>query len=501
MKKIYLIILFILIACSNAFSQNKLSSEQLKEDLTILGDIAMGLSPKLTAEDRIRIEQLTQLKKKELDGKTLTTMEFFNFLSAVDFQSKFDEHASISLTEVVLMPLLKKSKLFPLPIKMLGNRVMVNSSNSEVPYGSTIYSINGVSLDSLLNSFTKEYRDPFVKRRLEVQFSIVYLIKEGNFESFQIEYTVPSNPNKKLEKSIAGIDFETYREVFSTSIFPLERPKLQNLINTQFYPDARTYYLQLNSFNWDRSSKKSLLQLINSEHKNFEKKFKTIFKEISNYEAENLIIDLRFNSGGNVKVPGVLYSFIARDSFTEDISISMQNFEIPNIELVKKISGDKVDDSKEVKKFIKRYKKQFSEKGDSTHVWKLVDNEEREPSSKAFKGNVYLLVGGKSISSSAYFAALFLANDRGLIVGEEMGGSYRSLSAGQILTYELPNSKLELQAPIMEVNFSSELYEKINDLRIKPHIEFNEEELQYYFVEKRDIDIEKVLERIKADIK
>lgn len=498
MKNIFLLTLSILIICSTANAQNNLDSEQLNEDLTILGNIATGLSPKLTAKDRSRIDQIIELKRKELDGKTLNSIDFFKFLMEVDFQTKFDEHASISITEEVLMPLLMSSKLFPIPIKILGSMTIINSAHSEIPYGSRIYAINGIKIDSLLRSFTRDFEDTHAKRRLERQFSIIFLILKGSFETFEIEYATPNNLNEKLEKSIPGIDFKEYRSVFSETVFPLEQDKLKNLINTHFYQKSNTYYLQLNSFNWDNSGKKGILHFLNSEHKNFEKRFDIIFKEISDYYAENLIIDLRFNTGGNVKVPGILYSYITDAPFIEDITITVPDFEIPNTELITKISGDEIDKLKEVQKFIKQYKKQFTEQKDSGYVWRLVDKEEVQPSSNSFNGNVYLLVSGRSISASAYFAALVKSNGRGLIVGEEMGGSYKSLSAGQILTYQLPNTKLELEAPIMEVNFSNQLSEIIIDDKIRPDIVFSENDQFVYFIKMKDIEIEKTLELLKT---
>ena len=498
MKKIFWSILFILVGISRGHSQDGLSPAQLKEDLSILGELVTGLSPKLSNKDRIRIDSLININKQKLENDTLTSMDFFNFLSEIDFQTKFDEHASLSITEEVLMPLLKKSELFPIPIKLLGDHVLVNSTNSEIPFGSKIISIDGVSVDSLLKSFTPSYKDTFIQRRLERQFSIVYLIKKGSFENFTVEYTEASSKDSLKTNSIAGINFETYREVFGNTVFPLDKANLNNLINTNFFEESNTYYLQLNSFNWNNAGKNGLFYFLNAEHKNFEKRFKTIFKEISDYKAKNLIIDLRHNYGGNVKVPGVLYSYIAKQAFVEDISLKIQDFNIPAPELISRISSDQVKNKEQVEKFIRLYKKQFL-KSDDGYLWKLVENEEVEPEKKGFKGNVYLLVSGRSVSASAYFTALFKSNNRGLIVGEEMGGSFRSLTAGQTLTYRLPNSKIELEMPIMEVNFSSDLYEKIGKERIEPDIEFSDKELWTYFLANKSVEIEKVLELAREE--
>ena len=499
MRKYVLTLFFAIITLSYSYTQEKLEADLLKEDLRIIGDIAIGLSPKLSGEDKTRIDQLIRKKQEELEGKSLTSPEFFNFLSEINFRTRFDEHASLSLAGDAVIPLLNASKLFPLPIKIIENTIAVNTENGQLPFGSKIYSVNGIAMDSLLSSFSRHYEATFTRRRMELQFSLIYLIKKGSFEQFQVEYSLPSDPGIRLRKSIDGIDFETYNSVFNEIIFPLKQERLENLINTEFLEESNTYYLQLNSFNWDNSAKKGLLHFLNTEHKNFEKRFTTLFREITNTNAENLIIDLRFNQGGNVKVPAVLYSFLTAEPFSQEIRITIPDFEIPNIELINRISRETIEDEKEVKKFIRLYEKQFAMQGDSMFVWNLVENEKIQPSPNAFKGKVYLLVSGRSISSAAYFAALFKSHKRGLIVGEEMGGSYRSLSAGQILAYTIPNSKIELEAPIMEVNFSDQLYQTIQREKILPDLQFSEEDRYRFFLEKKDIELEKILEMINKN--
>ena len=99
MKKLLSLIAWMMIINHSTVAQDSLSSAQLIEDLTIMGNIAIGISPNLTDEDRTRIDQLIELKKKKLDGKTFTAIEFFNFLSTIDFETKFDEHARLSIRE------------------------------------------------------------------------------------------------------------------------------------------------------------------------------------------------------------------------------------------------------------------------------------------------------------------------------------------------------------------------------------------------------------------
>ena len=393
--------------------------------------------------------------------------------------------------------MLDESKLFPIPIKMIGNSMIVSYSAFEIPYGTKILTINGECIDSLLHSFTSKYKDTFEKRLLEKQFSLIYLIKKGNREKFDIKYASYSEESMQLEKSISGIDFQTWIRESNNPVFPLDFAKQSRLINTHFYQEANTYYLQLNSFKQKKTAQQHSFDFLTSEHKKFDKAFSIIFKEMAAHQAKNLIIDLRYNPGGNIKVPSILYSYIAKESYREDITIRIQDFEIPHAELIKRINSKTIDNKGEVAKFIRSYERKFVKNSDSGYSWKFAKNKEVKPSKRAFQGNVFLLVGGRSTSASSYFAALFKNGQRGIIVGEEMGGSFRSLTAGHQFVYQLPHSKIELAVPIMEVNFSDELSKNITTDKIKPDWEFSEEEQWKYFVEKKDIEVEKILEHVQ----
>ena len=493
----FLTFIGLLIGLQTGNSQIKISLSALQEDLNIVQEIILGLSPKLTESDRLQIQMVLDQKKKELDSDSLTTLTFLNFLMDIDINSKFDEHAQWNLTEEFLMPILEKGHLFPLPIKIIGSKMVVNDTTVDLPYGAIIHSINGEPIDTLMKSVDSDYQETFAQRQMEFQFSIMYLIREGSAESYVMKYSLPNDPSHLLEKSIKGIDLDTYQKTFSDTVFPLNKEGLSNFIYTRHFEEEHTFYLKLNSFNWYEDSPKKVSIFPKSVYKKFNQRFASLFEEMAKLAIEHLIIDLRFNQGGNVKIPGLLYSYLAQEAFNESLLLKIQDFEIPHVEHLNKIEGKENITSKDIAHFIKKIQKEFMKKNDSTELWTLSKNEVRNPKKSSFDGNVYLLVGGRSLSASSYFTALFKAHERGMIVGEQMGGSYRSLTAGKMLTYQLPNTKIELATPIMVVDFSEELYQKIDDEKITPDLIFSDDETYQYFLEKKDLEMERVFQRIK----
>lgn len=476
-----LYLIFLNLEC--IWAQETIGSTALQEDLTIIGEIIKEVSPKMTEEDRIAVDSILYDKKKELEGQSMSPWGFFDFLTNIDFETKFDEHGSLGIDEEVLMALLDTSKLFPLPLKFIENSVVVNSSEMGIlPFGSIIHAIDSIPMDSLIKFG-------------ETQFSILYLIKKGSQETFEVEFSYPSD-SSIFQKSIKGIDFQEYLNQFDNTVYPLNESELSNLINTQYYQEINTYYLQLNSFSWNDGESKGLFDFLKGTAKKFDKKFEPIFKEIQASEATNLILDLRYNGGGNVEVPAVLFEYLALQPFEESIFIETQDFVIPYPEYIREVNGESMEEERDFQKFIKQYQKLFNAT-DSTLTWILVNNETRQPNKYAFGGNVYLLVGEKTLSASSYFTALYRAADRGVIIGEEIGGSHHAITAGKILNYQLPHTKIEIEAPMMIVSFSKELYTKVPEKKVLPDILLTEEERLQYFLEKKDPELEKVMELIK----
>lgn len=77
----------------------------------------------------------------------------------------------------------------------------------------------------------------------------------------------------------------------------------------------------------------------------------------------------------------------------------------------------------------------------------LLKDFERNP--LLFKGKVYLLTSPANTSLAFYTAYQFQKQSIGIIIGEETGGNLNDINGGQILFLRLPNSKIEIDFPVM----------------------------------------------------
>ncbi len=474
--------------CMNCFAQELFNDSLLKEDFNILTNIVCEVSPNLNLKEKKALYSYLNNRSQKLNGKTMSTIDFFRFLMDTKANTKLDEHGAISLSNKVMKTLLTDKKvLFPLPIIISDNKLIINHENVQIPFGSSILKINGVSTSNIIESLLRE-KSTFALRNLEQSFDIFYLLKYGIPKTYDISYTLP---NSDIIKTITlfPVDIKTRENIYSKIIYPLNPQQYKNITNTSYFKDIDTYYIQLNSFYW----RKNTTDIYNT----FNKHFSLIFKKIKKQKAKNLIIDLRYNKGGNMMIPALFYSYISRDNFNEYMSLTVPDFKLPYKNHIVRIVHQ-TNKNNEVDHFINDFKKHFK-KNRNYYENVFINNIKRQKNKRSFKGNVYLLVGGRTFSAAAYYTALFKNYKRGIIIGEQVGGSHHNITAGKQIEYVLPNTKIIVSVPMGLLKFSQEIEKNIPELKITPDVQPSTEYQYQSLIKKEDWDLETVLNIIKKN--
>ncbi|MBL0051870.1 MAG: hypothetical protein IPP29_10360 [Bacteroidetes bacterium] len=112
--------------------------------------------------------------------------------------------------------------------------------------------------------------------------------------------------------------------------------------------------------------------------------------------------------------------------------------------------------------------------------------------SKAFQGNTHLLVDAANSSATFFLAAGLQQNKIATIVGSETGGNLKGTNGGQLFFLWLPNSKIEIDIPLIGYYPLTKQPDKgiTPDVEIKPNISD--------MLSNKDIVLEKTLELIKS---
>ena len=471
MKKLILLLLFIplvsfgqsKVAELNSFidsgTQLHLNDSLLKQDFDLFTKIVCEVSPNINLKEKRDLYSYYNKRSKELSGKTMTVLGFFKFLIDNQVDVKLDEHASIDLSEEVMKEIFTdKNILFPVPIIILNDKLIVNHEDVQIPFGSVISEINGIKVAVILDEMLKE-KNTLELRKTERSFDVFYLIKYGTPNTFNLTYSLPNTIlNKTIE--INPVDITTRNNIYKKFVYPFNRAQLKNHINTEYFVDSDSFYIQLNSFEWNEQ--------VENIYKAFDNKFKSIFKTIKKQKPKNLIIDLRYNRGGKVVIPALFYSYISQVDFNEYISIRIPDFDLPAKNNILSIDNKNVT-LENIENFLTDIQKPFIKKNNYyQHVF--INNIKKEKKKKRFNGKVFLLVGGETFSAAAYYTAIFKSNKRGKIIGEQVGGSHHNITAGNNIVYELPNSKIKLSMPIGVFKFSKDIEINLPEQNINPDI-------------------------------
>lgn len=466
----------------NSIGQVDLNDSLLKQDFDLLSKVVCEVSPNLNTEERETLNNYLNTKRKELEGKVMTTIEFFKFLMDTKAVTKLDEHGSISLSNEVIKALLSdKNALFPIPIIILEDKLIVNHERVQIPFGSIISEINGMPVTTILDELTKEERSTFALRNLEQSFDVLFLIKYGVPQTYTVKYSIP-NSNVTETIVLEPLDIKTRENVYTDIVFPLHREQLKNLITTAYFEDTDSYYIQLNSFNWNEDVK--------NVYDTFDQQFSDVFKTINKQKSKNLIIDLRYNRGGNILIPALFYSYIAQKDFNEDIHLRVPDFDLPDKNYIEKI-GDREVNKDQVDEFLNNFQKPFTKKN-GYYELNYINNEIRKPNKNNYKGNVYLMIGGRNFSGASYFTAIFKNDNRGQIIGEQIGGSHHNITAGIQIEYVLPNTKIRVSLPIGVLTFSKDIETNVPEKKINPDVLVSEKIKYRYFLKKEDWDLQEV---------
>ena len=167
------------------------------------------------------------------------------------------------------------------------------------------------------------------------------------------------------------------------------------------------------------------------------------FEEIEKKGIENLIIDIRENNGGNDEMSNELFKYLVPEIKDFEREGRTRYVEFPE-ELKPHIQswGDNpwyynlTPKDKKPRDGYYIFKENFiSENTKSTY--------------KTYEGNAYLIAGSANTSLAYYTVARFKLQELGLIVGQETGGNLNDINGGQILFLTLPNSKIEIDFPVM----------------------------------------------------
>ena len=334
-------------------------------------------------------------------------------------------HTGITLSEDYETYLEDSLKLLPFEVYISeDDEVFISKNYSTVnaPIHSQLLSINGQSIHEVLKTLynaipSDGYNQTLKKLMLNHRLAFWYrtVIQNNNF--FDVELKVGNQLVQHRLQGTTSDGFPTMKE--------LQKRDEQQLL---FKIENGIGYLTVRSF---------AKSTIKKGGQKFKKFIDQAFEELREKQIDQLVIDVRYNSGGSDSHAAYLISHFFDEPFDY---------------------WDKIEITEKVAQQIKGINRIFFRKPtkvDTTYLWqgsalyKEFDFYHLEPARQNFLGNVYIITNGLCMSSCADFAGVLSYNQRAFIVGQESGGGFQGNTSGLMPTVDLdPN--MELTVPLLK---------------------------------------------------
>ena len=431
-----------------------LSVKQMQQDLKIL----------LAINEKANSGLYQYRSKKQIDSLYNTTIKnikkpmnitgFYKImLHLADYEGSVHNY---TIPDLDLIKFLNRQKsFFPYPLLYIKEQIIFDGQSSDIPAGSRIRSINGISDTKLMQSFYKYYTaDGFnttekLSASVNKSFGINYLLEYGLSNEFIIEYNSPKS--ESLQKKVLPAVTLKQREAniknrFSAPVTDLLDYKKQSPYSFRML-NPTTGLLNLRWFGMAYGSDDPKFE----PYVHF---LDSVFTGLDKNKIPNLIIDVRNNPGGsdpNFEQP-VMY--LTDQPFKENVkaTIIFDPNLLPFENYFWGVSTSERMDSIS-KKMGKEYLKDvYPVFKNNISVQNPKYNPVYYPKSPKFKGNLYLLINENVASAASHFASLVKAYVQNVtIVGVETVGGYYRHNGHSPLVYELPNSKIKTQFSIVNL--------------------------------------------------
>jgi len=441
---------FLLTSCAtskyNSYNPaSKIPASKLKEDLAVLKEIFEADHPSLywyTQKDSVDYYFNETMQSV---NDSITELEFKNKVAW--FVSKIKcGHTSVRSSDAYeeYMAIHRPSR-FPLLIKSWNDSLILlgslNKQDTLLKRGTVITSIENYSNRTLLDSMfrfisTDGNGNNFKSQAVSVNFPLYYSFAFPLKDSFSIRYIDTLGNEKQtyvqLNKPVKDTSKEKKKQ---EEEFP--RPS-RNEIKKFILASKR-------NISYDYENSIAYMRLATFSGGSLRSFFRNAFEELHEKKINNLVIDLRENSGGSINMDILLTRYLKDKPFHVADTAAAVNRNISYSEYIRPC-------------FPYRMAMKFatSKKEDGKYHFRQLEDHKYKPfSNDHFNDHIYIIQGGYTFSAAAMFVLQLKGQQNVTVVGEETGGGNYGTSAVHLPDIILPNSKVRVVLPLYRLVFDS----------------------------------------------
>ncbi len=482
-KTIILMSVLILSSCSSVEKYNTQiakmhSPAELKEDVDYAYAKLKKFHPNLYQYiSKEELDDNFETLKKELH-KPLSSLEFYKKIAPV-IASIRQGHTSVKSPHKRLTKKERKKKgvhknIFrTLKFTTLNNQIYVEKAygkDSLISKGTELLKIENENVADLVASyqnldvgdgFNTTFVPEFTRKRIgsyyystnQIKDSLQITLKtrDSIFTKYLYAFEKKKDEKKKSKKEEKTIKKDTKK--LSKAEKKAVKKKKKERLKWEYKHGYNKFTKELvRNFRFIKNDNKDIayVKITNFTDGGYKEFYNEIFKKIDSAKTDNLIIDLRDNTGGSLREIAYFYSY-------------MTDKEHQFIKPAKMVKGrrwlyPKTHSSSNV---INAFSYVFFPVLKTIQLLKVkhVDGEpyfvfksskvQKSKDCYNYKGKIYVLINAVSFSASSILSNKLQATNRAFFVGEETGGAYNSTVAGNFAIITLPNSKEKLRIGIM----------------------------------------------------
>lgn len=383
-------------------------------------------------------------------------------------------HTDVAASKAYAKTVVKLSRpVMPLNTFLLNNNklIVVNnlSQDSLIRKGDEIVSIDGHPVDTILKSIfsvftTDGHNETYKRRGIKYEwFKYYYSFCYGFKPSYEV--TFKNEKGKSYSTKLAAIS-----SLKDTLILPKK--------------DSVNYIQQIRTCRYsvlDQPKPIAVIDIDGFAGRHWNRFFRRSFKDIRKKHIENLVIDLRDNGGGKVNDGLKLLSYLVPK--TIKVPFDREPNLIPLSHTLKMDPGTRLTPILFTLFFPETIKK-----GRLHHIFLKFPKRRKQ-----FKGNIYVMMNGKSFSMSCIAAAYLKHKANATLIGEETGGNVAGSNAIINGTLLLPHTRIRVFVPIYHIYH--DIKTENNGHGIMPDYQtiYSSDDI----LKGRDIDLLKVKELVK----
>ena len=469
MMKTCTLILFLLWA-AKLYGQEKqtlLTVANMHSDLAILKSALTSLHP-----GTYRYLSKSQLDRyfKEIEiqtNKPLCVNEYYLKLSQLTTKLKCGHtYLNPYNQRKALTTQLNSDPVIPLLFKVVKKKIIVTHNLSEqmkIKAGDEVVSINGRPvakiIDSLLSVSRSDGKHGLNKKLDNIGIS-PYLAGKDKYALFDIYFPLFFADSSYAKYYEIGVKSFKKNEVMKYNLAIISKQMRQQRYQVRFETEPlqptgsfrmlspQCGYLKIRDFTtkgWSR---------------NYEHYLDSIFINLKDVKASQLIVDIRDNEGGDDDVRNKIISYLITHP---------ANYTIRRYYRFLKVSDSLKPYLQTWDPAFKRPKIPSDYKKTKTGLYFKKNTRSTEsisPNQNHFAGQVYLLINATNSSSSFFMADILQENKYVKLVGEATGGTKQGINGGQFFFLYLPSSGIEVDIPLI---YQAPI-KKRKDEGIKPNI-------------------------------